>query len=600
MFTLFPARDFEAPLHGEIQHRIRQETRYTAISYVWGDPTPCATIYNDKWQLGIGKNLSDVLRNIRSISEDLDLWIDAICINQSDTVEKSAQVQEMANIYKDADQVYGWVGELTQDAEEGFQLFRELTGRTEDEDYYGKALDAYIQDASNDHCWVALVNLLDGPYWTRLWILQEAVINQRVFLRFGRNPRDSIKVQELLELDFIRFEVVSKWQKYRRNDWERSFIQRFDSLMNNVYSSGYLSELYPLKVGELQPFLLSSLCGGPLCSNPLDYVFGFIGLFEYPPVTVDYGSSPRKLFLDVLEGAQHRTQKLDFLSWAWGNHSTSASSPNRNEFNLPAWAVDWSWRTRFVNPIPLANSKESQRILWDTFYAASGGAKSSVKIDRESDVLTLKGCEVSKIDAIGSLAEVSSSTLWPEDWSSIAMLGTLKSPPKDPALRSEKPELNVWHTNNSSEGHTKLTPEQLNIWWRVLFGDTLSRERRIDPPVAAQQAIPPRSPDELEDLCNHMTEYLQIRVHEGRRMFRTTDGGLGLAPSRAKPGDIVCVLLGGDVLYVLRSSSERETSEYQFVGECYLHSMMDGQALGGSSVELKEMRIEANAPTALD
>lgn len=138
--------------------------------------------------------------------------------------------------------------------------------------------------------------------------MQEATINKRMFLRFGRNPRDTIKVQVLLELDSIRFEVVSKWQKHRRDDWERCFIQRFDSLMNNVYSvGGYLPDLYPLKVEDLQPFLLSSLCGGSLCSNPLDYVFGLIGLFEHRPVTVEYGTTPRKLFLDVLESVQHRT-----------------------------------------------------------------------------------------------------------------------------------------------------------------------------------------------------------------------------------------------------------------------------------------------------
>ena len=570
MFTLFPAREFEAPLRGELNHRIRQKTRYTAISYVCGDPTPYATIYNDRWQLGIGKNLADVLRNIRSPLENLDLWIDAVCINQSDTVEKSAEVQDMARIYRDADRVYGWVGELTPEAQEGFRLFRELTSRTKDKDYYSKALDAYIQDASNDSCWVALVELLDRPYWTRLWILQETAINPRVCLRFGRDPRDEIKVQELEELDFVRFEVVSKWHKYRRGDWEYSFVQRFDSVMNKVYSvGGYLAGIYPLKVRELQPFLLSSLCGGPVCSDPLDYIFGLVGLFEYKPVAVDYSITPQKLFLDVLQEVQYRTQKLDFLSWAWGNHATTASSPNnQNPFKLPAWAVDWSWRTRFVNPIPLANSKGSQRILYDTFYTASGGAKYRAKIDRDSDVLTVKGRQVSRIDAIGSLAELSSSTIWPEDWSLIAMLGSLEPPPKDPALRSKTPELSIWHTDNSSESHATLTPQQLNLWWRVLFGDTLSRERRIDPPIKDQLAIPPRNNDELEKLCKHLTEYLQVRVHEGRRMFRTTDGGLGLAPSRAKPGDVICVLFGGDVLYVLRSSSsERETSEYQFVGE---------------------------------
>ena len=61
----------------------------------------------DKWQLRIGKNLADLFRNIRSSSEALYLWIDAICINQFDDAEKSTQVQDMANIYKDAEQVVG-------------------------------------------------------------------------------------------------------------------------------------------------------------------------------------------------------------------------------------------------------------------------------------------------------------------------------------------------------------------------------------------------------------------------------------------------------------------------------------------------------------
>ena len=242
------------------------------------------------------------------------------------------------------------------------------------------------------------------------------------------------------------------------------------------------------------------------------------------------------------------------------------TSPYRNQYNLPAWAVDWSWRTRFVSPIPLANSKESQRILWDTFYAASGETKYSVKFNRELDMLTLKGYQISRVEEIGSLAEPSLSTIWPKDWSSIALHNPFEPPHKDPALRLGKPELNVWHTDFSSEDNSRPTFEQLDVWWRVLLGDTLSRERRIDPPVAAQQPIPPRNPNELEDLCRHMTEYLQIRVHDGRRLFRSSDGGLGLAPPRAKPGDVIYVFLGGDVPYVLRKP-EAENVEYQFVGE---------------------------------
>jgi hypothetical protein len=59
-----------------------------------------------------------------------------------------------------------------------------------------------------------------------------------------------------------------------------------------------------------------------------------------------------------------------------------------------------------------------------------------------------------------------------------------------------------------------------------------------------------------------------------RRMFRTGRDLMGLGPS-AQVGDDVCVLLGGSVLYVLRDHHE---GQHEFVGECYVHAMMNGQA----------------------
>jgi hypothetical protein len=44
----------------------------------------------------------------------------------------------------------------------------------------------------------------------------------------------------------------------------------------------------------------------------------------------------------------------------------------------------------------------------------------------------------------------------------------------------------------------------------------------------------------------------------------------------AQLGDLVCVLFGCSVPVVLR---KRIGGEYQFVGECYIHGLMDGEAL---------------------
>ena len=59
-----------------------------------------------------------------------------------------------------------------------------------------------------------------------------------------------------------------------------------------------------------------------------------------------------------------------------------------------------------------------------------------------------------------------------------------------------------------------------------------------------------------------------------KRSFVTTEKGyLGLAPSRARKGDVLCVLRGGDVPFVLR---EKENGYWELVGEAYVHGIMDG------------------------
>ncbi|ENH65879.1 Heterokaryon incompatibility protein 6, OR allele [Fusarium oxysporum f. sp. cubense race 1] len=71
--------------------------------------------------------------------------------------------------------------------------------------------------------------------------------------------------------------------------------------------------------------------------------------------------------------------------------------------------------------------------------------------------------------------------------------------------------------------------------------------------------------------------YRQLRLIEqfNRRFFRTEKGYMGLGPPDIQPGDAICLLLGGCVAYALRRSAH-ET--WIYVGECYIHGIMDGEA----------------------
>ena len=587
VLVLHPAADYDAPINGSIEHVAYSSVEYTAMSYVWGSLMQSHTISVNSRDLRIGANLYSVLRSVRKPSGSLLIWVDAICINQEDIEERSAQVQKMAGIYRNAVEVVGWLGEKTERFDRGFELMKGLIEHDADE---------YLRDSSYEQAWKDLVELLDRPYWTRAWILQETAINPNVDLRFGRDPEDGVAIEYITNWDDIRFEVVSKWRElHHEEEWEGSIMQRFDQVSNNVYNMGFLPESYPLKVEELQPLLQSYMCGGPLATNPLDYVYGILGLFDSTLVTVDYKLSPRQFYLSVLEAVQHRTQKLDFLSWAWGNHAPNPVTPFTNPFNVPRWALDFSYRTRFVHPIPLANSSQEQRIIWDTFYSASGSSNQTERFDFANSIFYAKGVRVTSINRVGSLASSSiSQSIWPRDWALIAELGDLPPPRKQRAERAGAPYLDMW----ALEGLTTKGPAaDMESWWRTLLGDTLSREARIDSSEQDKASVPPRTREGVEILCRHLTEYLQIQVHDGRRIFCADSGALGLAPPRAEVDDVVCVLFGADVPCVLR---ELGGGQWDFVGEwyalgissrlwtltltcSYLHGMMDGQALEGTA-----------------
>jgi hypothetical protein len=85
-----------------------------ALSYTWGKPTPgkiieCRGLHGSRGFLSLTPNLYDALEALRWENQPRYLWVDQICINQSDKLEKSAQVQLMGQIYSSARRVLVWL-----------------------------------------------------------------------------------------------------------------------------------------------------------------------------------------------------------------------------------------------------------------------------------------------------------------------------------------------------------------------------------------------------------------------------------------------------------------------------------------------------------
>jgi hypothetical protein len=84
---------------------------YIALSYVWGDPSETSTIFVNGRSVQVTTNLAAALGRIRRrYWEPETLWIDAVCINQKDDIEKSSQFNLMREIYTNANGIYILLG----------------------------------------------------------------------------------------------------------------------------------------------------------------------------------------------------------------------------------------------------------------------------------------------------------------------------------------------------------------------------------------------------------------------------------------------------------------------------------------------------------
>jgi hypothetical protein len=79
-----------------------------------------------------------------------------------------------------------------------------------------------------------------------------------------------------------------------------------------------------------------------------------------------------------------------------------------------------------------------------------------------------------------------------------------------------------------------------------------------------------------------------------RKLLVTANGYFGLAPQAARQGDIISILLGCSVPAILRPDDRERGGCYRLVGECYVHGIMNGEAmkwLGNDSYRLEEFTI---------
>lgn len=141
---------------------------FDAMSYTWLH-NKCfrrQVLINGHW-FSVNQNVYTALWSLRSVTEVRTTWIDQICINQADSMEKSDQVQnKMAKVYKNAGRVVIWLG---PDSDAIADLFNAMKVRSRLDE---GAIDYKYTETQLG----TLRTLLSHKWWSRIWIVQEIAL----------------------------------------------------------------------------------------------------------------------------------------------------------------------------------------------------------------------------------------------------------------------------------------------------------------------------------------------------------------------------------------------------------------------------------------
>ena len=82
--------------------KVLPRPRYETISYCWGDASQTKVIEVNGHAMPVPATAAAAIRRLRLSDRIRHHWIDAICINQSDSRERAEQVKLMSKIYSES------------------------------------------------------------------------------------------------------------------------------------------------------------------------------------------------------------------------------------------------------------------------------------------------------------------------------------------------------------------------------------------------------------------------------------------------------------------------------------------------------------------
>lgn len=362
--------------------------QFTALSYDWGideedkeilvDMTPdnqppakmkgvadVATAWKRNMKaISVKPNLHAFLTEFRHPTKEVALWVDRVCIDQSNTDEKADQVSKMGTIYSTAANVAIWLGPADDKGTSDRAM-----------DFIGSMLNQDVEqnlkdeNAQNKHAmeWSDLLSLMRRRWFSRRWIIQELALAKTAEVRCGskrvhwRDFSDSVSIFEL------HFDIILKIIK-RRPDLEETLggikdMKPFGArilveVLSNTFQRHANGTIYSPRQGLES--LISSLSTFET-SDPRDTIYTLLNLAKEtfdlpsediarkekrqrkneanPPPFPDYSKNLLDVYTNFMKWCIKESGSLDILCRHWALPEVGKKPDNfyPDLVDLPSW-----------------------------------------------------------------------------------------------------------------------------------------------------------------------------------------------------------------------------------------------------------------------
>lgn len=354
------------------------EPYFEALSYAWGTDEPSDFLHigskgANHESMPIRPNLAAALYQLRRRDNIRILWVDAVCIDQSNEEERNHQVALMTEIYRSTTKVLVWLGVEEADSSLALETLDYLGAQVEycrsdtilrspncrEKWWYRSGFELQFTTST----WTAIHRLIDRVWFERLWIWQEVhLANLRVTVHCG--PKS---------VPFYNFRrgliCLREKQKLPSADL-RTRLQIVDRLLRDRSGTDFPGLLSVTRLHK--------------ATDPKDRIYGILGLANFASLEIasmikaDYNLDLENIYLDAFLAYLTQSGLLTLLR---------DCNLEQRRTTGPTWVPDWSI-PRNSNPL-------------NYYFLASGGSRAVCHVD-DKDRLIVTGVEVDKIGSVGA------------------------------------------------------------------------------------------------------------------------------------------------------------------------------------------------------